>query len=81
MEEEFNIHLRTLKLKDLAFNALQSLGRNSELSLANYDCALDSLLALHTECINARSLGKDKNVQNFTKKCMILETSIYRFIS
>lgn len=73
--EELNVHHRALKLKDVALGAKKLVALNSELASASYDCALDSLFALHTECKNASSLGKDKNVQKFTKKCMFYRVS------
>ena len=69
-QDEFNVHHRALKLKDIALGVRNSWVLNSKLSSASYDCALDSLCALHSECESAGTLAKDKNVQKFTKKCM-----------
>ena len=63
-----NIHQRVLELRDAALGSRKSVTVNSALASASYDCAVDSLLALHTEC-NHGSLAKDKNIARFLHKC------------
>jgi len=63
-----NIHQRVLELRDAALGSRKSVTVNSALASASYDCAVDSLLALHTEC-NHGSLAKDKNIASFLHKC------------
>lgn len=64
-----NIHERVLHLKDVALGSSKAVQVNSTLAPASYDCAVDSLLALYTECKQATSLAKDKNVGRFLAKC------------
>lgn len=64
-----DIHQRVLKLRDVALGSRKSVQVNSPLSAASYDCAMDSLLALHNECSQASSLSKDKNIGRFLGKC------------
>ena len=64
-----NIHERVLHLKDVALGLRKSVQVNSALTPASYDCAVDSLLALYTECSNVTSLAKDKHIARFLGKC------------
>ena len=64
-----NIHERVLHLQDVALGRSKSVQVNSDLAPASYDCAVDSLLALYSECNQATSLAKDKNVGRFLAKC------------
>ena len=62
-----NIHQRMLILKDAALGSRNTLTVNSTLASANYDCAVDSLLALHAECSKG-NLTRDKNIARFLYK-------------
>ena len=64
-----NIHERVLHLRDVALGLSKAVQVNSHLAPASYDCAVDSLLALYTECERAGRLAKDKNVARFLEKC------------
>ena len=64
-----NIHERVLHLRDVALGLRKAVQVNSVLAPASYDCAVDSLLALYTECNQVISLAKDKNVGRFLGKC------------
>ena len=64
-----NVHERVLHLRDVALGSSRTVKVNSDLAPASYDCALDSLLALYTECNQASNLNKDKNVGRFLTKC------------
>lgn len=67
--EETDIHQRLLKLRDVSLGLQKTIGVNSDLASASYDCTVDSLLALYNECKGASSLAKDQNVLRFMKKC------------
>ena len=69
--EDSSVHNRVLKLRDVALGVQKAVKLNSELASASYDCALDSLLALHIECKSASGLANDRNVQKFTRKCNV----------
>ena len=64
-----NVHERVLHLRDVALGSSRTVNVNSDLAPASYDCAVDSLLALYSECNQATSLSKDKNVERFLSKC------------
>ena len=64
-----NIHERVFHLRDVALGLRKSVQVNSALAPASYDCAVDSLLALYTECNQVASLAKDKHVGRFLGKC------------
>ena len=64
-----NIHERVLHLRDVALGLSKTVQVNSALAPASYDCAVDSLLALYTECNQVTSLAKDKHVGRFLGKC------------
>lgn len=64
-----NVHERVLHLRDVALGSSRTVKVNSDLAPAGYDCAVDSLLALYSECNQATSLRKDKNVERFLSKC------------
>ncbi len=68
MELEPDINQRVLKLRDVALGSTWNVAVNSALATASYDCAVDSLLALHNECSQS-SLAKDKHVTRFLSKC------------
>ena len=67
-----DIHHRVLKLRDVALGLKKTVKVNSSLAAASYDCAMDSLLALYSECSQASSLERDKNVGRFLGKCELL---------
>ena len=64
-----NIHERVFHLRDVALGLRKSVQVNSALAPASYDCAVDSLLALYTECNQVASLAKNKHVGRFLGKC------------
>ena len=66
---EAAVNLKVRKLKEAALSDQKSVLLNSDLAPASYDCALDSLLALHNGCSDAVMYAKDRNVQKFLKKC------------
>ena len=64
-----NIHQRVLVLRDVALGLNKSSEINSVLIPASYDCAVDSMVALHEECTHATSLNRNRNVGRFLRKC------------
>lgn len=72
-----NIHERVLHLRDVALGLSKAVQVTSSLAPASYDCAVDSLLALYTECNQVASLAKDKHVGRFLEKCKTYTTIPY----
>ena len=70
LEGGSSIHQRILKLKDVALGLKKAVSVTSHLAPASYDSAVDSLLALYSECKGASSLAKDKHILKFLDKCM-----------
>lgn len=67
MDMARNIHQRMLILRDAALGSRNTVTVNSTLASASYDCAVDSLLALHAECSKG-NLTRDKNIARFLYK-------------
>lgn len=74
-EVETDVNQRVLKLRDVALGSTRSVMVNSSLATASYDCAVDSLLALYSECSQS-NLSKDKHVNRFLSKCECVFESI-----
>lgn len=69
-QTEGGVHQRLLRLRDVALGARKEVPVSSCLAPASYDCTVDSLMALFSECKGASTLAKDKNVLKFINKCM-----------
>lgn len=67
MDMARNIHQRMLILRDAALGSRNTVAVNPTLASASYDCAVDSLLALHAECSKG-NLTRDKNIARFLYK-------------
>ena len=75
LEEENNVHRRVLKLRDAALGCRQNISVNSPLAHVSYECVVDSLLALYTECSREQAgLARDKHIAKFLTKCEWLAT-------
>ena len=67
---ETNVHQRILQLRDAALGSRRSISLDSPLAHASYECTVDSLLALYSECSSETScLSRDKHVSRFLAKC------------
>ena len=65
-----NIHQRVLKLRDAALGSRKTVSVSSALARVSYECVVDSLLSLYSECsADQAGLARDKNVARFLNKC------------
>ena len=70
---EENVHQRLLKLRDAALGSRETISVDSPLAHASYECAVDSLLALYSECSSESSgLSRDKHILRFLAKCELV---------
>ena len=71
---ENNVHQRVLKLRDAALGSRKSISVSSSLARVSYECVVDSLLSLYTECSSERAgLARDKHIARFLTKCEWLQ--------
>ena len=64
------MHQRVLRLRDVALGCRKSVSVDSSLAHASYECVVDSLLALYSECSGDKAgLARDKYVARFLSKC------------
>jgi len=76
-----NIHQRVLKLRDAALGSRKSVSVSSALARVSYECVVDSLLTLYSECSSEQAgLARDKNVARFLSKCRCLWNDCPRYL-